>query len=78
MKMYTNSIIFCELCTGRLAEWSKATHSKRVILKGIGGSNPSSSALKPDNQVIAIFTHRFAHRAVTICVFFLFAIPSYH
>ena len=31
---------------GKMAEWSKAPVLKTGVLKGIGGSNPSLSAIK--------------------------------
>ena len=51
--------VFLEKKPGEVAEWSIAAVLKTVVLRGTGGSNPSLSAIKGVNQVVARFTPFF-------------------
>ena len=58
---------------GELAEWLMAAVLKTVDLNGFGGSNPSLSARKLENQAFKRFTHKFTHtKAKFVRNFFLF------
>ena len=56
-----------------MVEWSITAVLKTVELRGSGGSNPSLSARKLENQAVKRFTHKFTHtKAKFVRNFFLF------
>ena len=59
-----------------MAEWSIAAVLKTVEPRGSGGSNPSFSAINPDNQVVTRIVHDFVHEKHPKRVLFLFIPPQ--
>ncbi len=55
-----------------MAEWSNAAVLKTVDLHGSGGSNPSLSANKADNQQVSGVTPNFTPSFVKLGVFLCF------
>ena len=48
---------------GEMAEWSNAAVLKTVDLNGSGGSNPSLSAIRLENQALAKITNKFTNKS---------------
>ena len=54
-----------------MAEWSNAAVLKTVDLNGSGGSNPSLSAIRLENQALEMLSHNFTNKGVKLCDFFI-------
>lgn len=55
-----------------MAEWSIAAVLKTAVLRGTGGSNPSLSANKTDNQAFKRITPNFTPINVKLGVFYFY------
>ena len=62
---------------GELSEWLKEPASKTGVPQGTGGSNPSLTAVKVDNQPIKRFTHKPTHTKAKFVRISIYEINGY-
>ena len=63
---------------GEVAEWSIAPVLKTDVLRGTGGSNPSLSAINPENQGVIKNTHGITHTYSVFRAYFLISLTTYN
>ena len=59
-----------------MVEWSITAVLKTVELRGSGGSNPSLSARKLENQAVKRFTHNLTHTNAKVVRIFIVFYPT--
>ena len=64
--------------SGEMAEWSIAAVLKTVEVRASGGSNPSLSAINPENQGVIKNTHGITHTYSVFRAYFLISLTTYN